>query len=112
MPMPRRRRYKPICAALEVTLRCNMSCVHCGSSATRRDLPNSLSLDEWLGVIDDLKLIGTKHVALSGGEPFLYPHWRELVSHIRKRRMHAHIVSNGSRVSEEDIVFLKSQGVG
>jgi len=107
----RRRKYRPLCAGLEVTLRCNMACVHCGSNATRSDRPGTLTHRDWLRVIDDLKAVGNRYVTLSGGEPFLYPRWRELVEHIRGRGMQANFISNGSLITEDDIVFMKSRGV-
>ena len=88
-----------------------MSCVHCGSDATRNERPDALTHEQWIQVIDDLKTLGNKSVTLSGGEPFLYPRWRDLVLHIRKRKMRANFISNGYFIREEDIVFMKENGV-
>jgi radical SAM protein with 4Fe4S-binding SPASM domain len=106
-----RRRYRPFYAALEVTRRCNMSCVHCGSDATRRERPGALTHAQWLGLIDGLARSGTRRVTLSGGEPFLYPRWRELVRRVRERKMGADFISNGSCIKEDDVLFMKAQGV-
>ncbi|HOX23028.1 MAG TPA: radical SAM protein [Elusimicrobiales bacterium] len=103
--------YYPDSAALEVTLKCNMSCRHCGSDAGRADRKNSLSLEEWKGVVDELKAVGTRHITLSGGEPFLYPHYRELISHIISKGIQGSFISNGLSLTEKDIVFLKEAGV-
>ena len=100
-----------MCAGLEITLRCNMSCVHCGSDATRNERPDSLTHEDWLKVIDDLKTLGNKSVTLSGGEPFMYPRWRELVQHIAQRKMRANFISNGYFIREDDIVFMKQNRV-
>lgn len=109
---PRRKpRHTPEFAALEVTLRCDMTCLHCGSAATRRERPGSLSHEEWLGVVDELKRLGTRHFTLSGGEPFLYPRWRELVTYIRDRGGAVNFISNGHRITEDDVVFMKQVGV-
>ena len=107
----RKCRYQPEFAALEVTLRCDMSCLHCGSNATRRERPGSLTHEEWLQVVDELKGLGTRHFTLSGGEPFLYPHWRELVTHIKKRRGEVNFISNGNSITEDDVLFMKQAGV-
>jgi len=104
-------RYRPVAAALEITLRCNMSCIHCGSDADHRERPGHLDYDEWLGVIDELKKLGVRHITLSGGEPFLYPRWRDLVRYIKDRRTHVNFISNGYCVTEDDMRFMKSAGV-
>ena len=59
-PLRLRTPYRPQAAALEVTLRCDMSCIHCGSSATRKDAPDPLSYEEWCSVVDDLKRLEVK----------------------------------------------------
>lgn len=104
-------KYYPDSAALEVTLQCNMSCRHCGSNATRQDRPNSLSLAEWKGVVDELQKVGTRHITLSGGEPFLYPHYRELITYIIGKGIKGSFISNGLCITEKDIIFLKEAGV-
>ena len=50
----------------ELTLKCNLNCIHCGSSAglTR---PNELTTTESLKLVDDLKELGAKRLILSGG---------------------------------------------
>jgi radical SAM protein with 4Fe4S-binding SPASM domain len=98
-------------AALEITLRCNMSCMHCGSEASGRERPEALSFDQWCAVIDDLKKLKTKYITLSGGEPFLYPRWRELVERIKDESTGVTFISNGYTVTEDDIIFMKKAGV-
>ncbi|MBF0106063.1 MAG: radical SAM protein [Deltaproteobacteria bacterium] len=106
--------YYPYSAALEVTLACNMKCIHCGSYADGRNRANPLTKQEWLKVIDDLKTLKTKLFTLSGGEPFLYPHWRELLSHIKSEGdtySEASIITNGSKINEDDVVFMKKHNL-
>lgn len=110
-PSPQKQSYTPQAAALEVTLRCDMSCLHCGSDASRRDRPDVLSFEDWCGVVDELKKIGVPHCTLSGGEPFLYPRWRELVTHIRSRGLGVNFISNGWNITEDDMRFMKEARV-
>ena len=107
----KRLKYRPQAAALEVTRRCDMSCIHCGSDASRKDRPDALSFEQWCGVVDELKKIGVPHVTLSGGEPFLYPRWRELVRHIRSRGLGVNFISNGYNITEADMKFMKDSAV-
>lgn len=100
--------YFPASAALEVTLRCNMNCIHCGSSASKNPRQNELTLDEWKNAVDQLLDLGTEIFTLSGGEPFLYPYWRELASYITEKNHRVAIISNGYAISDDDVQFLKN----
>lgn len=84
----------PSIAILELTLDCNMECIHCGSSAgkTRK---NELSTDEAKKTINQLAEIGTKGVALMGGEVFLRKDWYEISEEIKKLGMKLSIATNG-----------------
>ena len=104
--------YYPHYVALEITKKCNMSCLHCGSSANSNDRENVLTLKEWFRVIDELKELGAKHITLSGGEPFMFPNWKDLIKHITLgNKTKANVISNGSKISEQDISFMKQHGV-
>jgi len=106
-------KYFPYATALEITLACNMRCIHCGSSATEKNRKNHLTHEEWLKVIDDLISLKAYYITLSGGEPFMYPRWRDLIKHINKSKKEAEvcIITNGYLIKEDDVVFMKENGV-
>lgn len=59
---------------LELTLRCNSFCFHCGSRCTPHS-PDGLPVEEYLRVIDEVKAhYGNQmtQICLTGGEPLLY----------------------------------------
>jgi len=84
----------PEIAIWEITLKCNLNCLHCGSSAGLSRV-NELSKKETIKVCEDLAEIGTKGVALMGGEIFLRKDWYEISKKIKKLGMALSIVSNG-----------------
>ena len=67
---------------LELTGRCDMKCLYChaGEKNTacynRDELPHS----GWLEIVAECKRLGVKNFILTGGEPFLYRQWSEIVS--------------------------------
>lgn len=67
---------------LELTGRCDMKCLYChaGEKNTacynRDELPHS----RWLEIVEECKRLGVKNFILTGGEPFLYRQWPEIVS--------------------------------
>lgn len=83
---------------LEITQRCNLACRHCGSDCTAdASLPDLPAVDI-MRVLDD---IARRHdpsritVALTGGEPLLYPGFFELGASITARGFPWGMVSNG-----------------
>ena len=71
--------YVPRHCVWELSLVCNMSCLHCGSYAgARRE--EELSYEECLSVADQLAEMGCQRVTLGGGEPTLHPHWKSWAS--------------------------------
>lgn len=70
--------WAPLYVVWELTLRCDLACRHCGSRAgLAREA--ELSLDEALGVVDQLAALGTREVAFIGGEAYLNPDWLRIV---------------------------------
>lgn len=93
----------------EITLACNMRCIHCGSSAgplTKRK--NELTTDEAIDVIEQLKEIGTRRVVLSGGEPFMRMDWESLAKKIVEMEMIPCFISNGFLINELTAHKIKS----
>ncbi len=71
-------------AVWEITLRCNLKCIHCGSRAgDARD--NELSTEEALDLVHQMADEGVKEISLIGGEAFLRKDWLEIAKEIRKR---------------------------
>ena len=70
------RSYVPETCVWELTLKCNMRCIHCGSKAGKKRA-DELSVTECLAVADDLLRLGCKYVTFIGGEIFLYQGWEK-----------------------------------
>jgi len=99
--------YKLDSAVWEITLKCNIHCLHCGSSADTNKRCNELSTDEALDLIEQLADLGCKRVVLSGGEPFLRKDWAVLALRIRDLGMNVTFISNGYVVNEDIVDILK-----
>lgn len=99
--------------ALEVTLACNMRCLHCGSSADGHNRKDVLGFEQWRKVIEDINKLGGNAITLSGGEPFMYPKWRELIQFIDKLNpdIVKMLITNAYNITEDDVKFLKENRV-
>lgn len=79
----------------ELTLRCDLACRHCGSRAGR-PRAEELSLDEALGVLDQLAALGTREIAFIGGEAYLNPDWLKIVAATASRGIRP-VMTTGAR---------------
>jgi radical SAM protein with 4Fe4S-binding SPASM domain len=86
--------YRPAIAVWELTLHCNLQCIHCGSSAggARTD---ELSTTEALQLCQDLSALGCQGVALMGGEVFLRKDWQRIAQEIKQQGMVLSVITNG-----------------
>lgn len=98
----RRQGFRPRFCVWELTLACNMRCLHCGSHAgpRRRD---ELSYEECQSVADQLASEGLERMTLGGGEPTLHPHWHELGARLVQRGVRVNMISNGWQWGAEQV---------
>ncbi len=85
---------EPRNVVLEMTLRCNMRCRHCGSAAGKAR-PDELDLEGWLQVCDDLAELGSRVVTLLGGEPLISPHWEPVARRLDEHGIWVNAITNG-----------------
>ncbi len=103
--MVRKERAGPEQVVWELTLKCNLRCIHCGSSAGSTRL-NELTTKEALHLCRDLSAIHAKKICLMGGEPFLRKEWETLGKEVIDHGMKLLIISNGFLVNSKIISKL------
>lgn len=99
---------------LELTLRCNEHCFHCGSRCGS-DGRDGLSLDMYKKLIDEVKQsFGTKGLQfnITGGEPLLRPDFFEIVGYIHDSGFRWGMTTNGTLITKEVARKLKETGMG
>ncbi|MCK5238478.1 MAG: radical SAM protein [Candidatus Thorarchaeota archaeon] len=89
----------PGCAVWEITLRCNLNCIHCGSAAGKAR-SNELSTEEAIDLCHQLKGIRCSGVAMMGGEPLTRSDWPEIASTIQDLGMDLSLITNGYSIPE------------
>ncbi len=99
-PRPQDAVHKPLIAVWELTLRCDLACRHCGSRAGHAR-PDELSTDECLDLVRQLAELGTREVAIIGGEAYLRDDWLEIIRAIRSHGMLPTMVTGGRGMSRE-----------
>jgi len=101
----------PAQAILELTYRCNLSCVHCYVDV---DEPDELTLEEWKGVIDQLKGAGTIYLLLTGGEIMMRADFLEIAAYARRSGFVLILMTNCTLLTPDiaqDIAELKPYSI-
>lgn len=103
-------KFIPRTAVWEITLRCNLSCLHCGSraGAARGD---ELSTEEALDLADQAADLGLPHITLSGGEPLVRRDWHRIARRLSDRGLRVTVISNGTLVDEELVALARESGL-
>jgi len=96
---------------INITRRCNLTCVHCYANAQNVPFQGELTTDQWLNVLDDLASFGCPVVLFSGGEPLLYPDIVRLAQHAVSCGIRAVISSNGTLIAPNTADELNSIGL-
>ncbi len=102
--------FVPRSAVWELTLCCNLQCMHCGSRAgkARQD---ELSTGEALQLCRDLADLGCRQVTLSGGEPLLRKDWALIGETLVERGIVVGMVSNGTLWTDAVASTFKTIGM-
>jgi len=98
--MARRGLRAPVNVTWEITLSCNLRCVHCLSDAGKK-AGSELTGGECLGLIDQLAGLRVFQVNIGGGEPFMRPDFLEILEHAHDRGVVTCVSTNGLLVDSE-----------
>jgi MoaA/NifB/PqqE/SkfB family radical SAM enzyme len=96
----------PFAAVIDVTRRCNLTCVGCPSHApgvvwqARRE-DDDFAWDDFVRVCRELRELGTRKMILIGeGEPTLHPRLPDMIAEARRCGFRATLFTNGTRLDE------------
>lgn len=98
--------YFPYSVNVELTRKCNLKCVHCGSTSGN-PLPDELDTETFEGLFRDLKTLGCREICLLGGEPFVRPDWFDIAKYINVNGMAVLFITNGYNFSTQILNKLK-----
>ena len=91
-------KYYPYSVNIELTLACNLRCLHCGSTAgkTRRD---ELDKAQFRRLFEGLAELGCYEVCLLGGEPFVRKDWYDIAASAIGAGLEILFITNGYNFS-------------
>lgn len=97
--MQARMKKSPINGSLELLPLCNLNCKMCYVRLSKTEMEAQGRLrtwEEWLDVARQMKEAGVLFLLLTGGEPLMYPNFRELFVALKKMGMVLTINTNGT----------------
>ena len=99
----------PINGSIELLPLCNMNCDMCYVRLSREEMERQGRLrtaEEWLAVARQMKDVGTLFLLLTGGEPLIYPEFKQLYIALRKLGFLLTINTNGTLIDEDWAAFF------
>ena len=92
---------------------CNLKCPFCYANKNNIEInkDKKISFEKAKNTILQAKKIGVKTITLVGGEPFLYPEIKELISFINSNNLTTVIFTNGTVMDEDLAKFLYENNV-
>lgn len=98
----------------ECTLRCNLSCVHCGSDCSKDSDIEDMPKEHFLEILDQIEPFVNKEkiiVAISGGEPLMRPDLIDACRKISEKGFRWGMVTNGFALTKEKLIQLVDAGL-
>ena len=90
----------PVNITWEITLKCNLQCVHCLSSAGTA-AENELTTQESRELIDQLTALKVFQVNIGGGEPFIREDFLDILSYAHEKDLVTCVSTNGMLVDDK-----------
>lgn len=95
-----------------ITRRCNLHCEYCYVSDFINKVNNNLNLDLSLDKIKSIiEQSSVKTVFLTGGEPFMHPEIREIISYFTNLDIKINIATNALLITEDMCHFLNNKNI-
>lgn len=97
----------PIEIVLDITRRCNLKCLMCTQIRHSDAIPDYLSwydpsrelpLSAWINLLDQVKA-SRPRVHITGGEPLVHQHFKDLVREVKSRGLFMRLTTNGTLLS-------------
>ena len=100
----------PLSGTFELSPLCNLNCRMCYvrlSAQEQRAIAPLATVEDWLALAKQAAGKGMLYLLLTGGEPFAYPRFRELLAGLHKMGLLVSINTNGTLIDAAVVEWLK-----
>lgn len=101
----------PLFIVWNFTNLCNLTCKHCYQDAEHKALPDELSLEEKLSLVDQIAAQYVPMIAFAGGEPTLSPDLLPVLRRCKEHGIHTTIATHGGTMTRKLAAELADCGV-
>jgi len=104
----------PVFVCWETTKACLLACRHCRARAIRKALPDELSHEDSIKMIDQLTEFGEPYPALllTGGDPLMRADFFDLIRYAKRKGIYVAVAASVTpKLDEETICRMKEMGV-
>lgn len=104
-----KKKKAPVNGSLELLPLCNMNCNMCYVRLSREEMDQQgrlRTIEEWMQIGQQMQQAGVLFLLLTGGEPLLYPGFKELYLGLKKMGMILTINTNGTLIDDEWAAFF------
>lgn len=96
-----RRRRVPFSGSIDLTLRCNLKCIHCYAGPRPPAAEKGeLSTDQWLAILGQALDAGCLFLLITGGEPLLREDFATIYTFAKERGFLVTLFTNGTLLTE------------
>ena len=96
----------------ETTAGCNLSCIHCRRiTVADRLVPQDLTTQESLDLVDQIAAFASPILVLSGGEPLFRPDIYDIAAHASVRGLIVALATNATLVDADAAQRIKAAGI-
>lgn len=100
----------PLLVQFELTFLCNNDCSFC-YNCVEKSIDSSPRYDDVIYTLNELYELGVYNIVFTGGEPFLYPHFLNIVRIAKDLGFDVFINTNGRLIDTDTASFLKEVGI-
>ncbi len=100
----------PLSGTFELSPLCNLNCRMCYvrlSAQQQQAIAPLADVQTWLTLAKKAADGGMLYLLLTGGEPFAYPHFRELLAGLHKLGLLVSVNTNGTLIDRQTVAWLK-----
>jgi radical SAM protein with 4Fe4S-binding SPASM domain len=100
----------PIQGEIEITSLCNFKCIHCyvNSRSGCPDGKNSINIELFKAICDQLRSSGCIWLLITGGEPLIHPNFTEMWKYAWESGLRLSLFTNGSLICDEHVNLFSS----
>lgn len=105
------REHRLLYLFFEVTRRCNLSCLHCGSDCKSEASLPEMTLQSWISLMAYVKRHSDPFIVVTGGEPLMRPNLPELTAALKDHDLRWGMVTNGMLLTQDRFRVLVENGL-